>query len=126
MSIYQGFSTVSSTSQKKFVLTDNELIKQDLLNVLMTRRGSWVMQPKIGCIVWEKLFETLSPTDISDIANNIGAIVNNDPRLTLISIDVTQNGDTVIVTLGLKFTQTNQIEQMIINFNSAVQTTGSF
>ena len=126
MAQYKGFSTVSSSSQKKFVLVDNALVKQDLLNVLMIRRGSRVMQPNLGCIVWEKLFETLSATDVSDIADNIGTIVNSDPRLSLISIDITQNQNTIVVTLMLLYTQTNQTEQLILNFNSQTETTGSF
>ncbi len=123
---YRGFSTISANSQKKFVLTDNDLAKQDLLNNLMIRRGSRVMQPNVGCIVWEKIFENISTTDVTDIANNITTIVNSDPRLSLVSIDVTQNQNTIVVTLSLLYTQTNETEQLILNFNSETETTGSF
>ena len=117
MAIYKGFSSVSAQSQKKFVLTDNDLIKQDLLNVLKVRRGSRVMQPNFGCIVWEKIFENISSSDVNDIAQNIKSIVNNDPRISLVSIDITPSANNLIITLVLQYASTNQLEQMILTFN---------
>jgi phage baseplate assembly protein W len=117
MSNYRGFSTVSSSSQKKFVLTDNDLIKQDLLNVLKARRGSRVMQPNYGCIVWEKLFETISPSDVQDISNNITTIIKNDPRVNLVSLDVSPIQYSITVTLLLRYVATNQLEQLVLTYN---------
>ncbi len=126
MAIYKGFSTVSSQSQKKFVLNDQELIKQDLLNVFNTRRGSRVMQPKIGCIVWEKLFEIIGPTDVEEISVNISDIIKNDPRIKLDSIDVVQKNNGILISLNITYTQTNQVDYMNILFNSVSETVGSF
>jgi phage baseplate assembly protein W len=117
MATYKGFSTVSNLSQKKFVLTDNDLIKQDLLNVLKVRRGSRVMQPNIGCLAYERLFEIISPYDVQDISDNIKSIVSNDPRISLVSLDITPLENNITCTLVLKYTQTNQLDQMIITFN---------
>ncbi len=116
MITYSGFSTVASTAQKKFVLVDNDLIKQDLLNILMTPVGSRVMQPLLGCIIWNYPFENISAMDVQLIAANITSIVNNDPRIQLVSIDITPSNYNLIVTLVLLYTATNQTEQMIITF----------
>jgi uncharacterized protein len=116
MAIYRGFSTVSSNSQKKFVLTDNDLIKQDLLNALKVKRGSRVMQPNYGCVVYEKLFENISPSDVDDIVANFKSIINNDPRISLVSIDVSPSVNDLTVTLVLQYASTNQLEQMVIIF----------
>jgi len=119
MSIYNGFSTVSSGSQKKFVLTDGDLIKQDLMNALMTPQGSRVMQPNFGCIAWNMLFESLSTSTAETIAENISGIVAADPRVNLLSIDVSQSvPNTIIVTLLLQYVSTNQTEQLIVNFGN--------
>ena len=118
MPTYYGFSTVSSSSQKKFVLTDRDLIKQDLLNILMTRRGSALMQPNFGCIVWEKIFENITTQDVQDIASNISTIIANDPRVNLLSIDVTPSGNNITVTLKLQYASTNFVDQLVINFNN--------
>jgi len=116
MSTYQGFSTVAATAQKKFVLVDNDLIKQDLLNIFMTPIGSRVMQPLLGCIVWNYQFDNITATEVQAIAANITSIVNNDPRVQLVSIDITPTNNNLVVTLVLLYTATNQTEQMIINF----------
>lgn len=118
MSIYSGFSTVSSDAQKKFVLTDRKLIQQDLLNALKTRRGQRLMQPNFGCIIWDKLFDNITQTDLDDISANISSIINNDPRITLVSLDLTQGQHTITVTVIIQYVNTNETDQLIVNYNS--------
>lgn len=119
--VYKGFSTVSSDAQKKFVLTDRKLIKQDLINALNIRPGSVVMQPTVGCIVWQMLFEQLTQTAMNDIAANITSIVNNDVRLNLQKLDVSQNQNSIIITMTLLYVNTNEVEQMVVNFSGQTQ-----
>lgn len=119
--IYKGFSTVSSDAQKKFVLVNKKLIKQDLINALNIRPGSVVMQPTVGCIVWQSLFEQLTQTLMNDIAANITSIVNNDPRLNLQKLDISQNQNTITITMTLLYVDTNEVEQMVVNFNGQAQ-----
>ena len=126
MATYKGFSTISDSSQKKFTLTDNGLIKQDLMNALMTRRGSRVMQPNFGCIVWEKLFDNLTATDLNEIGDNITLIVQSDPRLSLQSLDITPGINSITVTLGVQYNINNELDQLILNFNSNGSTLNNF
>jgi len=126
MTIYKGFSTVSSSAQKKFVLTDNDLIKQDLLNVIKTKRGARVMQPNFGCIVWEKLFEIISPSDVQDISDNFNSIINSDPRITLDSIDISPSVNTLTITLVIRYTKTNELDKMELTFNTSLNDAGNF
>jgi phage baseplate assembly protein W len=119
MPVYSGFSTVSSSSQKKFVLTDRALIKQDLLNAFMTKRGSRLMRPKDGCIIWDKLFDNLTATDLSDISDNLSSIVNADPRVKLVSLDIsTSIPNTMVATIQLQYVGTNEVDTMVATFNS--------
>jgi len=120
MAIYSGFSTVNSKSQKKFTLTGKNLIKQDLMNALMARRGQRVMQPNFGCIVWEKLFENLSPTDVNDIAANISQIINSDPRVVVLSVDVSPSQNTIVVTTIIQYVGTDETDQLILNYNTSL------
>lgn len=115
---YRGFSTVSSSSQRKFVLNDNALIKQDLTNALMTRQGSRVMYPNQGCIAWNKLFNNINDTDIAEISYNITQIVGQDPRVNLLSIDIAPSINTLVITLQLQYVLTNELDQLILTFNT--------
>jgi phage baseplate assembly protein W len=126
MPTYYGFSTISSSSQKKYVLTDKKLIKQDLLNILNTRRGSRVMNPRLGCVAWEMLFENLSQAQIESLSANITAIVNGDPRLNLQSLDVSTVGNNLTLTLKLMYVHTNEVETMQVQFDAQAQTATSF
>lgn len=118
MSLYKGFSTVNELSQKKFRLSDYELIKQDLLNSLNTRYGSRVMMPREGCIVWELLYEPFTKNVKEEISQNLFNIVNSDPRVRLESINVFAQEDqsSIKVELNLVYTATNQLDQMIVTF----------
>jgi len=117
---YKGFSTVSALSQKKFKLLNHDLIKQDITNILMTRQGGRVMQPTVGCIAWDKLFDPITNTDVEDIANNITSLIGNDPRVKITAIDVSQSVNTITITLTLQYTDTNEIETMRIAFNESL------
>lgn len=118
---YKGFSTVSSQSQKKFILTGKNLIKQDLMNALMTRRGQRVMNPACGCIIWEKLFDNISQSDSTDIAANISSIVNADTRVALLSIDVSPTiNNSITVTIMIQYVGTDQTDQLILNYNNSL------
>lgn len=118
MAFYYGFSTVPTANKKKFLLTDIDLVKQDLLNAFNTRRGSRVMQPNVGCIAWELIFENINVSQQNDLIANITSIVNNDPRVSLQSINLTTGAQSITVTLILLYLATSQEIDLIAEFNS--------
>ena len=117
MAIYKGFSTVSEFSQKKFKLTDHDLIKQDLINAFNIRRGEAVMNPNYGCIVWDSLFEPLTSELQQQLFQNLTDIINSDPRVTLDSIDLTVIDSGITFTIVINYTETNVLDQMTITFD---------
>lgn len=119
MSTYRGFSTVNTLSQKKFKLTDFELIKQDLLNSLNTRIGSRLMLPREGCVIWELLYEPFTNNIKEQISQNLFDIVKNDPRIILDSLNIIAQEDqsSIIIELNLLYSGTDQREQLLLSFN---------
>ncbi len=118
MARYIGFSTVANGNRKKFTLTDNTLIKQDLLNAFNTRLGSMVMQPSAGCIVWDSLHEQITDSLKNDIIQNITSIVNADARINLQNISISNTLNSITITLVILYIATNQLETLIVNFDS--------
>lgn len=112
---YTGLSTYQR--QKKFVLTDFELAKQDLFNHLNIRKGEKLMNPNFGTIIWGLLFEPLTNEVKSAITNDINSIINYDPRISAdsITIDEYQNG--LQINLELRYIPTNQTELLKVNFD---------
>lgn len=115
MVTYKGFSTLNPLS-KNFTLTDVNLINQDLLNQFNVRTGSRVMQPGLGCLAWDLLFEPMTASQQSDLVANITQIVATDPRVQLQTINVTASENSITVTLKLYYVQLNVVNQMTAMF----------
>lgn len=121
MARYRGFSTVNELSQKKFVLTDYELVKQDLLNSFNTRKGSRLMQPQEGCIVWELLYEPLTEDIKQALLENLIFIIGKDPRLQLVDITLIDQTDnnSITVELAVNTVAGDQTQVMRILFDES-------
>ena len=71
---YKGFSTVGR--DKKFRLTDFELVKQDLMNHFQIRKGEKLMNPNFGTIIWNVLYDPFTESLRSAIAADVKAIAS--------------------------------------------------
>ena len=95
--IYKGFSFKGWQQNKSFVLTDVDIVKQDLLNHIFTRRGSRVGQRGFGTIIQDLLFEPFDDDTIVLISDQVRLVIAYDPRVELRSEDdfvVTPDYDT--------------------------------
>jgi len=117
MAIYRGFSTIDAT--KKFKLTDIDLVKRDLLNNFSIRKGEKLMNPKYGTIIWNCLFEPLTPDLQLAIQTDVQNIVSNDPRVVTQNITLTAYEHGIMIQLDLAFVLTSQVATMMLNFDGA-------
>jgi phage baseplate assembly protein W len=115
MTTYRGFSTL--VNKKKYSLTDYELAKQDLMNYFNIRKGSKLMQPSFGTVIWDQLFEPLNESTRDVITNDIKRIVSYDPRLRTNQVNVTEQTNGIQIQLSLTYIPSNQTETMLLNFN---------
>ena len=106
MAQYSGFSTINANTPKttnappgidggvgsitnpvipgkKFKLTDENLVVQDLVNSLNIRQGEKVGQPDYGTTLWNFVFEPNTPDVQLSLENEISRIVSLDPRIVL-------------------------------------------
>jgi phage baseplate assembly protein W len=116
MSIYRGFSTTGSDFATPTV-TDYLAAKIDLQNNLNVRRGERIMRPDFGCIVWDMLYDPFTDEMYDALIENITAIGNNDPRLSLLNITPTTHEHGIKISMTLKYIPTNQVEKMLFTFN---------
>ena len=113
---YRGFSTL--VNKKKYTLTDYELAKRDLINYFNIRRGSKLMQPSFGTIIWDQLFEPLNEDTQQIITADITKIVNYDPRLRVGQIAVNQQDHGLLIEITLAYVPTDQTETLTLNFDN--------
>lgn len=81
---------------------DERLIKNDLIQLLLTAPGERIMRPAIGSPIPLLQFENIIDGDISTIKSGIlSAIRNFEPRVTITLIDVNLNPDQSEMTITI-------------------------
>lgn len=117
--MYRGFSTVNR--DKKFRLTDFELIKQDLINHFNIRKGEKLMHPNFGTIIWNTLYEPLTEEIKNIIIEDINNIIKSDPRISVDNVIITEYLSGIQVELDLTFVLTNETTLMNLTFDNSTQ-----
>lgn len=117
---YRGFSTIDQV--KKFRLTDLELVKRDLLNHFAIRKGEKLMQPNFGSIIWNMLYEPLTPDVQALITADIKRIIEYDPRLNVGGVLVNELDNGLQIQIDLTYLPENYSDRLILQFDNQSQT----
>lgn len=86
---YKGFTTIEKEN-KTSKIYDLELIKQNILNHFNTKKGSRVMNPEFGTIIWDMLMEPLTEDNKNLLLNDLTSILSFDPRAYPLEINLTE------------------------------------
>ena len=113
---YKGLSTVNPENVSK-TLYDIGLIKQDLLNHFHIRQGEKLENPEFGTIIWDAIFEPMTPSMEEAIAENVKRIVNSDPRVTANSVIIDTYESGIIIDCDLTYLPYNISEKMRLTFD---------
>jgi phage baseplate assembly protein W len=117
MAIYKGFNTVGRDFGP-YKLTDNALVIRDLLNHLYIRKGEKLHNPSVGSIIWDSLFEPLTPALKEAIRADIERIVKADPRIRVLDRVVIQEWENGLrVDAQITFSATNQVSVLALMFD---------
>lgn len=114
--IYKGFSTVTDDTEN-FSLYDLALIKQDLLNHFHIRQGERLENPTFGTIIWDMLYEPLTPEIRTAIVKDVETIINYDPRIKADRVTVTQYQSGIQIECELMYLNYNISEQIQFKFD---------
>jgi phage baseplate assembly protein W len=115
---YKGFSSLSANPGSR--LYDMDLVKQDIINHFNTKKGSRVMNPNFGSIVWDLLMEPLTDGIRQQLVDDIQNICGADPRVQVLQIDITEYDQGYLLELTLNFPVTNQSANLKLNFNQEI------
>ena len=99
---------------------DDRLIKNDILQLLLTIPGERVMRPDFGVNLRNFVFEPLTRADLSTLQDNIEEeIAAQEPRVIINSVELTPDADTnrlkiqIVVTIRKDPKKQLTIEQFI-------------
>ena len=116
MPLFTGFST-KNTNAINHQLSDKDLVIEDLMNHIMTRKGERVMLPTYGSIIHDLIFEPLTEETTELIEEDLTDIINDDPRCNFVSIEITDSDHTINAMLRLKILPTNESVELSIDLD---------
>lgn len=119
---YRGFSTADIT-RDSFNLYDLELIKQDIINHFHIRQGEKLSDPNFGTIIWDVLFEQLTPEIEEAIINNVTEIINYDPRVTAQQVFVSTYESGIQIEATIEYLPYNIQETLEFKFDQSTNFT---
>jgi hypothetical protein len=115
MATFKGMSTAGSV---KTYLTDYQLVRQDFLNTLNTRRGQRLMRPEFGCSIWDYIYAPFDEATKDAVFSEVKRVASLDPRLQLVGIEMQDIDDGIQIFVELKYIDTDIIDRLLIDFNS--------
>jgi phage baseplate assembly protein W len=112
-SVYVG-GTFDTDLGKGFRRTGADLVKQDLLYHLFTRRGERVMMPEFGTDIQDMVFEPNDPITQDRISSEIQSVIDHDPRVELIRsvISVDEDNHKITVEVLLRFIELEIVDTL--------------
>jgi phage baseplate assembly protein W len=133
MAIYKGFSTktfnhsdpativgLADNNFGPYNLTDKNLIIMDLINHFNIRKGEKLMNPNFGCLIWDRLFEPLTPALKDAITKDVTEIIQADPRIDVLQrVQLSQSTDGlgILLTADIIIKNTNELVSLNLAFD---------
>lgn len=115
MPTFIGFNTIGQN--KKFTLTDFELIKRDLANAFSIRQGELPGRPGYGSNIWAYLFENQTTENQQLILNEITRIISGDPRIQLVDATMYPQDNGLRVEVEIRVVPSTTAERLAIFFD---------
>ena len=119
---FVGFNTVDQPNPP-YSLTNIDIVKRDLNNVFATPLGSRVMLPNFGTNIYSYLFDPFDDITKNAIIEDAVRCIQTDPRVELVSIDVSQQDQSLNVIMILLFKPEAITDSLFVTFTLADQDT---
>jgi phage baseplate assembly protein W len=76
------------------------------------------MQPEFGSIIWNMLYEPLTPEVQAVIVADVKRIIEYDPRLSIDDVLINELEQGVQIQIDLTFLPNNLSDRLVINFDN--------
>lgn len=120
MATFIGYNTVGQ--YKDYTLTDDALIRRDLLNFFNIKQGELPGKPEVGSSIWNMLFENQNSDTTEQITREIQRACNQDPRIALEQVDVYPQDNGILIEVAIRTVSNTTAEQLRIYFDAQNQT----
>ncbi len=113
---FVGFNTVGQPNPP-YNLNNIELVKRDIQNHFATPLGSRVMLPNFGTRIYELLFDPFDEYTKNAIIADAINVIQSEPRVELVSIDVFQEDQALNVVMILLFRPESITDNLFVRFS---------
>lgn len=113
---FVGFNTVGQPNPP-YSLTNIELVKRDINNQFATPMGSRVMLPLFGTNIYNYLFDPFDEYTKNAIIEDAVRVIQSEPRVELVTIDVFQEDQALTVAMVLLFKPESITDNMFVTFS---------
>lgn len=113
---FVGFNTVGQPNPP-YSLTNIEIVKRDINNQFATPMGSRVMLPNFGTRIYEYLFDPFDEYTKNTIIEDAVRVIQSDPRVSLVNIDVFQEDQALNIVMTLLFKPESITDNMFVTFS---------
>jgi phage baseplate assembly protein W len=113
---FVGFNTINQPSPP-YSLTNIDIVKRDILNQFATPVGSRVMLPGFGTNIYNYLFDPFDDYTKNAIIEDAVRVVQADPRVQFVSIDVYQKDQALTIALVLLFVPESITDSLFVSFS---------
>lgn len=115
MATFIGFNTINQN--KKFTLTDFELVKRDLSNALNIQQGDLPGRPEYGTTIWSFVFESQMPEVQKQILAELQRVAGGDPRIYISDATVYPQDNGMLIELQVQIVPSTTAERLAIFFD---------
>lgn len=113
---FVGFNTVGQPNPP-YSLTNIELVKRDINNQFATPYGARVMLPTFGTRIYDYLFDPFDEYTKNAIVEDAVNVIQSEPRVELVSIDVYQEDQALNIIMVLLFKPESITDNMFVTFS---------
>jgi phage baseplate assembly protein W len=113
---FVGFNTVGQPNPP-YSLTNIDIIKRDINNHFATPMGSRVMLPGFGTRIFDYLFDPFDQYTKNAIIEDAVRVIQSEPRVQLVSVDVFQQDQALTVAMNLLFKPESITDNLFVTFS---------
>jgi phage baseplate assembly protein W len=114
---FVGFNTQGQN--KKFTLTDQALIRRDLLNSLNIKQGQLPGRPDFGTVIWDFVFEPQTADTADAVIQEIERIAGYDPRIYVNNVEVFAQENGLLVQVEVTYVNGVDAELLSLFFDQS-------
>jgi phage baseplate assembly protein W len=113
---FVGFNTVNQPAPP-YNLNNIELVKRDIENTFATPMGTRVMLPNFGTRIYDYLFDPFDEYTKNAIIADAVNVIQSEPRVDLVSIDVNQEDQALNIIMVLLFKPESITDNLFVSFS---------